>query len=626
MAILYDAIITQQITDRTETSISVYWSVAGNPSNLWYTIDNGETWVNVGSVNKSNGVYTIRGLQPKTDFSIKTRLQFPGYTFFTVSGEIKATTYDWPHCTDAPSFTIGEDVTLTFYNPLKRNCLVSITCNGKNITIGTLTGGTSYTIHTGDEDIKTAIYNTIQNTWTAKYFVNATYDSHTSAGDIKGWYEANPDDCKPIFTAFDCYDSNDTVCSVTGDNKVFVKGLSNINVVITGENKMVTRYGATPVNYGALTVDIDNEVVCPYSDSDVNIDVKKLNNVGTQQVTVTAYDSRRIFTVVHKEVEVHDYKIPVLHVTAERKNNFENETTLKVSGTYSPIVVDGAEKNALTSLSYRYYEVSGNTVTIVGAGGFNFTASNGRFECEDTLLNLDNSKEYKFVVDVIDKFGKVGSVTTFVGVGQAVFFVSSNLKKCFINGEEVATVNSVQLVDDEVPSKAEIIDYTHPVGSVFITNTNTNPSTLLGCGSWTLIDKEFTPSSGSSTDLFAAAELVENGGTYVVRGGHTIRIRQLVTPYVALDDTDFVLGSFIWTQMGVNNIAADIIDKVAYADGANGGIVCYVSRESGVLTSRDIFDAAATTDKKFYLELVIVVDHTRMIDTFCNKFYWKRTS
>ena len=610
--------ITHWFKSATETTITVGWGSDSVVDRLWYSLDNGLSWESVSISEAKSGTYEIRGLRAGVQYTfVKTRVRFKSDQSTKDSLALTMSTYDWPYCTDAPNFEIGENVELKFYNPLKRHISIAIKGNGQLIaTTGTI--GDSLVF--GDTDANKAfLYQSIPNAFSARYTVTVTYGTLEMVTQ-GGMYTVNTDESLPTFTDFECYDANPAVVAITGNNQVLVRDLSTVAVKIPSANKMVAKNYATPLRY--IVHGFVQQTEIPYADGDINVTIGTMQN--GPSITVTAYDSRNLFQTVHKtDITAIPYKKPVVYATAKRLNNFENLTTLSVKGTYSPVVVDGVEKNGLISLAYKYREVGGDWI---GSGGFNFTAGNGEYECEDTLKDLDNSKEYEFEVTVIDKFNQATTETASVDVGQAIFFVSSNLKKCFINGKEVATIENVQTVGDDVPTIAEIIDATHPVGSVFITSTNTNPNTLLKRGSWTLIDKEFTPSTANTTDFFNADELITNSGGYLVRGGHSIRVRQLVTIDVQANDEDLLLGNFLWERMGINNIAADMIERMSFSDGANGGIVYYVANASGNVTVKDVFDAPSVSGKKFYLEFVIVVDHSRMIDSYCNKFYWKRTS
>jgi hypothetical protein len=52
------------------------------------------------------------------------------------------------------------------------------------------------------------------------------------------------------------------------------------------------------------------------------------------------------------------------------------------------------------------------------------------------VLSLDNTKSFEFQIKAVDKLETNGSSVN-VDVGQAIFFVSTNKRACYINGEMI---------------------------------------------------------------------------------------------------------------------------------------------------------------------------------------------
>ena len=679
------------------------WSSDSTIDYLWYSKDGGDIWTGVDVADGKNGTYTISGLTANKAYDIKTRLRRKDSQLYKDSGTLAVTTYGWPYCTEAPDFVVGNKVTLKLYNPLGRSCAVAVRGNGQ--LIHTWTGVTGTTCAgLNDATAVTNLYNSIPETINGQYSVTVTYDTRTNSS-ASGWYEIDVDASKPTFTTFGYYDTNTKVTAVTGDNQVLVQGLSTVNIKIPTANKMVAKNGATPYAYRVGFDGCSKDF--PYVNGDLDKAVGVVYSVGLQRFLVTAIDSRGNFTRANKDVTVYEYAKPVVNASATRKNNFENETTLTISGTFTPLTINGANKNAITSVAYRYREKGGEwpAYTTLTA-----TSSGGKFTCANVTLNLDNSKAYEFEVGAVDKFTST-TVTPFLNVGQPVFMVSSNKKLCYMNGKEMALredvptlvrftnipnntdLNTIRTIGTyksqskgntdtmtNVPKisggfklivsnwtggegystllrqdiyfcdrrytryeqnssgnwsawkQVGLLENIYPVGSVYITSANTNPATTLGVGTWTLIDKGFASAyckTGSPDEVyFTAAENCNDAGTQFTRGDHTIRVRQAVITDLAMEDaTSMVLGYFNWDNIGVTNIATSIVEHLAYADGANGGIVYNVTYDTGEVKQVDTFDLAQIpSDKTFYLDFTIVVDKSRMVDQYCDKFYWKRTS
>ena len=265
--------------------------------------------------------------------------------------------------------------------------------------------------------IRIGLYSTIGGTTNASYkdvpfsIVNAT----------------------PIFQDFDYADTNTTVTAITGNDQVLVKGLSNLAITIASADKMVAQKQATPKNYIAS---IDNtSISANYSTSNVSIDIGTIATSGTKRLNVRAYDSRNNSALVYKDITVYDYEKPIINATAERQNNFENSTTLKVNGSYSLLKINNVNKNQISNIRYRYREQGGSWGSF---HGMTYTLSGNSFSCNDVVLTLDNSKKFEIQVQVIDSLG-YNYVILNVDIGKSIFFISTNERKCYINNLEVLT-------------------------------------------------------------------------------------------------------------------------------------------------------------------------------------------
>lgn len=413
------------ISSYDETSVKINWACDSAYDKLQYSL-NGGSWVDV----TGYPIYTVTGLSANTSYNIRTRVRRTDSQLYTISGKLEFTTWDYPHCIDTPNFTIGDRLLLMFYNPLNRVFNVSfIDCNGE--TLGTdVCGGISLNGYDHDTFIS-KLYASIPNASSGKYQVKVTYDGVSRIRNNGNTYTVKSSECTPDFNDFTYKDINGTVTNVTGNDQVLVKGVSNLQVTVSSANKMVAKNSATPSKYIA-TIDTLNKSV-DYSESDITLDVGTVVNAGTKRLTVTAYDSRTISKAVYKDILVYDYSKPVINLEVSRLNNFEAQTTLKISGSYTPLIVDNEDKNAITSVSYRYREQEGEWSEWVPV---NTTVTNNNFTCNDVILSLDNTKAFELEAKVIDKLSD-NEATGSIDVGEAIFFISSNKKACYINGQKI---------------------------------------------------------------------------------------------------------------------------------------------------------------------------------------------
>lgn len=242
----------------------------------------------------------------------------------------------------------------------------------------------------------------------------------------------------PTFNNFTYQDTNTTVTNITGNNQVLVKGLSTLQAIISTSNKMEAIKQATPKNYVA-TIGTINQSINYDDENDVIFNLGTINSSGTQRLNVRAYDSRNNSALVYKDIVVYDYDGPVLNVSAERENNFENRTTLKINGSFSSLIINNVEKNTIQTVQYRYKasdEESWSNWTSVA-----FSINDNKFNCNDIILDLDNTKSYDITVYIRDVFNIFTVKNVTIDVGKSIFFISSNEKKCYINDNEILAIN-----------------------------------------------------------------------------------------------------------------------------------------------------------------------------------------
>lgn len=247
----------------------------------------------------------------------------------------------------------------------------------------------------------------------------------------------------PVFEDFEYEDTNTAVTTITGDNQVLVKGISTLQATIPIADKMTALKEATGKNYVA-TIGAINQSENYSDENDVVFNLGAIDNAGVQRLNIRAYDSRNNSTLVYKDITVYDYAKPIVNFTAERLNNFENQTTLKINGSFSSLVINNVEKNTIQSVQYRYKEKDsqtwGNWVSAI------FTLNNNEYLCNDIIISLDNTKAFDIEVKTVDNLSN-NTANTSIDVGKSIFFISSNEKKCYINDERVLVESDLENYD-----------------------------------------------------------------------------------------------------------------------------------------------------------------------------------
>lgn len=427
----------QTLNSKTETSIKMNWSSDNTIDYLWYSKDNGSSWTGVDVTDGTSGTYTINGLSANTTYNIKTRVRRKDSQLTTDSGTLSVTTYNYPYITavGTNNLTIGNSQTLTLYNPLSRSVTVKMykdSASGTQLYSGT-TSSTSITF----TPTASTLYASIPSNTSGKCVYSVIYGSISTKTTTGAYTYLVKGTETPTFTTFTYKDINTSVTNVTGNNQVLVKNLSTLQVAISSANKMVSKNSSTPKNY-SISVDNLSKTV-DYSTSDITASIDTITSSGTKRLNVRAYDSRNLSTLAYKDITVYDYAKPVINASITRLNNFEAQTTIKVSGSYTKLTIGDVDKNTITSVKYRYRETGG---TWSSWTTLSTTITSGKFTCSDVILSLDNTKSFEFEIQAVDKLQTTTNSST-LDIGQAIFFISSNKKACYINGQEILTYDVV---------------------------------------------------------------------------------------------------------------------------------------------------------------------------------------
>ena len=197
--------------------------------------------------------------------------------------------------------------------------------------------------------------------------------------------------------------------------------------------------------------------------------------------------------------------------------------------------------------------------------------------------------------------------------------VTTNTKNITSNKNNITTLTTW---------KNNYLNTYFPVGSTYITSTNKAPT--FG-GTWTLVDKEFTPSYTSSTTngtLFTIDSTnTTSHSTAIMREGHTLRIRCAFVNKVALTDSTLKIGTFKLADLGISGSLVHTVYVNGRSDGGNTMHQMQIAYDTGVLNHYDIVGAdSVAAGQTIQFDITIPIRYNQMADAKCNKFYWKRTA
>ena len=404
------ATVTQSNTEKTETTITIRWASNSTIDYVWYKIGSG-SWTAVGSTNASSGTYTISGRAANTAYTIYTRVRRKDSQLTTDSSALSVTTYAYPYCTTAPNFVIGNSVTLSFYNPLKRQFTFSIVANGTELTDSDWkTTGTSYTglAATGTQS---RLYATIPNAKSATYNVNVTYGSVVST-ETGGTYSVNTTTNAPGVTGLTYADANATTTAITGNDQLIIQNKSTVRYTVTGAAaKNSATVASVKVTVNGLTYTLTA------SGSNYVGGNAVINSASNVTATATVTDSRGLTATTTVTVQMLDWMKPTAIINMQRLNNFYSTTNITVDADYSSL--DG--KNMIT-ITYRAGVQGSGAYTVSGTLRDNVQ---GSFEA-------DNKQNWSVQVTVQDLFDST-TYTLSLGRGIPIVFYDVDKSSVGIN-------------------------------------------------------------------------------------------------------------------------------------------------------------------------------------------------
>lgn len=471
------------VSDVTETSckLSGGYSSDGNASvtstGYQYKKDGG-SWTNCSS--------TLTGLDYDTKYYFRyyaTNSQGTSYS----DGSTNTTTYDIPYCNSRPDFTLGEDVTLGFYNPLKRKLTFSIIGpDGSETTDSDWTiTGTTYSGISAASSVDKLYKSKPNDTW-GYYRVKTTWNGYswTSYNNTSKFYIKESTN-KPEFQESNITNVRDTllVDTITGDGSKIIKGHNKVKGNIT---KMTPKNHATGSRY------VVNANATPDSQelSYDNGATKEFtfDNIKVNSFIVTAYDSRGFSNPKTKTIDLIDYSTPkVNNLTITRQNGLGNYATLYVDGTYTNWS-NLKTTNKITKLWFRYKKSTDNNWTSWSSNlSSNVRSSNGQYSVSVLLDDVfEATAKYNFQVTVEDLLEESSIFSNTLSTANG--FLWRDLKNKFLGINKKPTcaldVNGDINTEGKISSskKIEVISGTTDEPHVSVSNGSEEISLLIGSG------------------------------------------------------------------------------------------------------------------------------------------------
>ena len=183
----------------------------------------------------------------------------------------------------------------------------------------------------------------------------------------------------------------------------------------------------------------------------------------------------------------------------------------------------------------------------------------------------------------------------------------------------------------------------YPIGSIVITSTNSSPASKYG-GTWQLIDKEFKHQSLTSGFFAPDSNVSSVDYALAVLTGHKIYLRLRLTAGVDLTDSvtspnTNTLGTINANSIGLvtgpNSYNYFITPSCNNSDAAKWGycmVPCIATNTQENFTLSFLDSLTRTTSgilpsgSRIWICGPLQIEPDKMLDSFCDKFYWERTA
>ena len=181
-----------------------------------------------------------------------------------------------------------------------------------------------------------------------------------------------------------------------------------------------------------------------------------------------------------------------------------------------------------------------------------------------------------------------------------------------LSGTQATNRATPTLTATGVMTQSDIVDMLYPVGSEYVTSTNASPASYLG-GEWTLIDKEFKSQNLSPTLTYNTTYTDSSKVAFVARsmGGHSVHIRCRILLKSAISG-DIKPVTWDVTKLGFNTTSSVFVWYPYSVDSMKTEACADAIR---------VYQA----NNAIYVTYILTSVYTNMADSYCDKFFWKRT-
>lgn len=454
----YTSITEWETTEIGQNYVKFRWATADNINFARvYLNDNRQHTDNPGIVSGKSGTFTYTGmnssdasipsvstLKPGTSYDLKLEVRRADSNLWTTSSKYSFTTI--PIATiinDSIDFIIGNNLTFNFqdYNNNKSFIALDIqkvdgTWEENVIKTDEIIQQESYTWNLSSYSSILYSKMTTRNSANIRIRCGTTIDGTVYSNTILGEMKVDVLTSKPIFSDYTYGNTIVEINNVLGSVIHMPENYGNMQAQISVANKAIPKNQATILKYIATITNSDDNVILTkeaiYSEeSQININFGSIPMVDLYKINIYAVDSRgNKSSTISKPFTIIPYHIPYITIDLKRENNYEENTFINLKVVYSKMIVNGAIKNLIKSIKYRYAEsgsVYGDTYASIPIPDYISQNTNDSLitYSNNTFVNLndESKKTFNFEFIITDVIGTY-TVTIPVDQGIPLMFIS----------------------------------------------------------------------------------------------------------------------------------------------------------------------------------------------------------
>lgn len=446
----YGGSMTLTPTDRTAPTVSCSVSAvtahgftvsagASAAADEWlYSTDGGSAFSPLSATQGTQITASVSGLTPNTPYSVKVKARKSSNHVYGVSSAVSVRTLGGSLLDGVQ--TLSADVsspvirlTATVFNASYRHRLKILKDNATVLEISNLawSAGTSertITLSTSQRSTLLQAMSSLKS-FTAVFELR-TFSGTAQIGDAavaQASVTTSAANSAPAMTDFTFRDGNTLTSGITGDSSLLIR---NHSVLYVRPGNVFTRNGASVAGF---TISCNGVTVSTAARTETSLGT--VSRSGDVQVIVTVTDSRGYTASSSRTVTVLPYESPkVAGVSLRRTNNIEAEMQLSFSGSFSPLTIGSAAKNALTAVSYRTKKTNeetwGDPVSILGS--VSVTGASFSFSSSELCL-LDSASSHDFRLQIADRLGEAAVLNLDFVVPQGTPLIALRKNRVGVN-------------------------------------------------------------------------------------------------------------------------------------------------------------------------------------------------